>query len=379
MVIHDSVVKLKAARDTLSGIFQAHGVAKVDILTINSIDDAHREFRDAHGVGGRSADPRRARAILATSGIEIGVTFSASLMIMDPGHGSCSFIQRVGRVSRGDLQGRVVVAGPVPADMRAALRKVGAVQPAASEPAEIDVREFVGAVLHDVAYEFSTKEDPRPGELQAHGRMSNRAVWCASLFWSALRRVWAIYLGERATLRDFRPRKVRAFEAKLATLEKSGLDRPRKWANAFIREATRFRDIERRVRVRHGERIDSVPESMVGRYSELFGSPILEDTEGFCIELRRPLESILKSGDTRPFRPTLQPFAPLDGMALPPLSRRSAAEAFAQELKRARRHPFGDKGDRVCEEVGHLVRMTGVVPREGDEEVTTAHQGSGVV
>ena len=379
VVILDSVARLKGARDSLSGIFQAHGVADADILTINSIDDAHKAFRDAHGVGGRTADPQQARAILATSSIEVGVTFSASLMIMDPGHDSCSFIQRVGRVSRGDLPGRVIVAGPVPADMLAAFRKLGAAGSAQDARIDVDVRTFVGTVLRNVAYEFTGNENRRQGGLPTHGRMSNRAVWCACLFWSALRRVWSIYLGERATLWDFQPRKVRAFEGMLGVLEKSHLERPKEWARAFIREARRFRDIEPRVRVRHGERTDCVPESMVGRYPELSGSPIFLDGEGFCIELRRPLESILKTGDTKPFRATVHPLVPLEGMPLRPVPRRSASAAFVQELKRTRRHPFGERGDQVCEAVAKLVGMTGVVPQEGDDEASAAHQGSGVV
>ena len=379
VVILDSVAKLKAARDVLSGIFQSHGVAEVDILTINSIDDAHREFRDAHGVCGRNADPQQARAILATSSIEIGVTFNASLMIMDCGYGSCSFIQRVGRVSRGDLPGRVVVAGSAPADMLAVFRKLVNSGSVPDAPAQVDVREFVSTMLRNVAYEFSGKKGQAAGELQTHGMMSNRAVWCACLFWSALRRVWGIYLGERATLWNFQPRKVGAFEAKLRSLEESGFERPKTWVRTFMDEALRFREIEPRVRVRHEERIDSVPESMVGRYLELSNAPGFEDADGFCIELRRPLESILKTGDTRPFRLTLQPSVPLDGMALPPLPRHSAAQAFAQALKRERRHPFGEKGDRVCEKVANLVSMTGIVPREGEEDITASHQGSGVM
>lgn len=379
VVILDSVAKLKAERDALSALFQAHGLAKHDILTINSIDDAHHEFQDEHGAGGRSADPLRARAILATSGVEVGVTFNAGLMIMDPGHGPCSFIQRVGRVSRGDLPGRVVVASSAPADLLGLLRRLDAGRTAPDAPAEIDVEHFVGAVLRNVAREFSCRTDQAAGDLQTYGTMSNCAVWCACLFWSALRRVWGIYAGERATLRGFQPRKVGAFERKLKAIENSGLERPKEWVRAFIREAAAFREIEPRVRVRHAGRIDSVPESMVGRYPELSGSPIIEDADGFCIELRRPLESILRTGDTRPFRPTLQPMAPLDGMALPSLPRRSAPDAFVQALKRVRRHPFGENGDKLCKDVSTLVRMTGVVPREGEEEVTAAHEGSGVV
>ncbi len=378
VVILDSVARLKARRSDLSKIFQRHGVGPADILVINSIDDAHHAFQDDCGSGGRSLDPKKARVILATSSVEIGVTFNASLLIMDPGHDSCSFIQRVGRVSRGDLPGHVTVTGPAPM-----LRKYR--RPAGSEPdslIETDVNEFIGNVLRDITHKFSTRDAGFSGsDLQTYRTMPNRAVWCACLFWCALRRVWSVYPGERATLRDFQPRKVGAMEAKLARFEKSEFDKPKEWVKAFIREAVRFRDIEPRLRVRYGERIDLVPESMVGRYRELSGSPILEDEEGFFISLQRPLESILKAGDTRPYQSTVQPLLPLDGIVLPAIPRRSAAKLFANAMEGTTRHPFGEEGDRLCENAANLVRMTGVVPLDelDEEDVTAAHQGTGVV
>ena len=380
VVILDSVAKLKAARIDFSNIFQRHDVDPENILTINSIDDAHRAFQDSHSTGGRSRDPMKARVILATSSVEIGVTFGASLMIMDPGHNSCSFIQRVGRVSRGDLPGRVVLAGRVATSPLRGIRKIGASDSASDQPKEIDVREFVGSVLHDVVGEFRANDDRIPGSsLQTYRAMSNRAIWCACLFWCALRREWEIFLGERSTLWEFQPRKVKAFEAKLRELEKTDLDRPKEWVRAFVREATRFRDIEPRLRVRYEARTDTVPESMIGRYTELLSSPIFEDKEGFYFELRCPLESILKTSETKPFRSKLLPLAPLEGMIIPEVERRSAADAFALTLEQSTRHPFGHEGDRCCELVAALVRMTGVVPHESEEDVSASHQGSGVM
>ena len=40
----------------------------------------------------------------------IGVTFRSSLMFVEPGHGLASFVQRVGRVSRGAENGHVIVS-----------------------------------------------------------------------------------------------------------------------------------------------------------------------------------------------------------------------------------------------------------------------------
>ncbi len=384
VVIFDSVAKLKAARGDLSEIFKGHGVEEDRILTINSIDDAHHLFRDSHGTGGRSANPLDACVILATSSVEIGVTFNASMMIMDPGHDSCSFIQRVGRVSRGDLAGRIIVAGSIEPRQLRSFRSLGGVDRSVGKPVRVDVREFTNAVLRDVAREFSYPEFPNAEDagnvqLQTHGRMSNRAVWCACLFWSALRRVWTNHSGERTTLRAFQPRKARFFEHKLITLENSDFERTKTWAKAFMDEAVRFRDIEPRIRVRYRDRIDHVPESMFGRYREISRSPLLEDREGIYIEISRPLESILKTGDTRNFQPSVQPMAPLDGLSIPSLPRRSASRDLVHILKNTRRHPFGQDGDMVLNYVIELVTMTGVFPREDEEVFTTTHQGTAVM
>ena len=380
VVIFDSVATLKAVRGEISDLFQCHGVSPECILVINSIDDIHERFLDAHSAGGRSVDPRSARVLLATSSIEIGVTFKSSLMIMDPGHNAASFIQRVGRVSRGDLPGRVVVAGHGISPFLRPLIKQSPDSRETSAAYGIEISAFTSTVLQGIAREFSRGADRFAGtELHTYSTMPHCAVWCACLFWCALREVWCIYAGERATLRGFRPSRAAAFEAKIARLRNSRLERPREWLRAFILEATRFRDIEPRVRVRHGNRTDMVPESMACRFKEVSSAPLFEDDNGPYIQLQRPFESILKTSDTRPFQSTIQPLAPLEGMTLPSLSRRFAASEFVSAMKLSTNHFFGEEGDRVCSEVMNLVRMTGVVPFESDNDFGAAHQGSVVM
>ncbi|MCY4227406.1 MAG: DEAD/DEAH box helicase [Gammaproteobacteria bacterium] len=371
VVIFDSLARAKGAREELSEIFRSYGIEVTDFLTINSIDDAKDKFQDQHGIGGRNVDPRKARVILATSSIEIGVTFSTNLMIMEPGYGDSSFLQRVGRVSRGDLPGRiVVVSGDKPPSKFTALQKL--------EGREVGVEDFTRIVLKRMSEEFSETRTPR--KLNTYGKLSNRAIWCACLFWCALRRAKYIHTGERSTLMEFQPYKVRLFEDKLKHLKDSKLFRPKAWSEAFIEEAMKFRDIEPRVYVCFGEDVDSIPESMAGRYPEISGGQIFEHEDTLCIQLARPLESILRMGETQYFCSKVKPLAPLDGIILPHIQRGpSAARELAQILKRQKRHSFGEKGDQICEIANELISMTGVFPIEEAGDITDLHRGSTVL
>jgi len=246
----------------------------------------------------------------------------------------------------------------------------------------VEVNDFIGTVLSDVKREFSDGSERSPeADLRTHGKMSSRAVWCACLFWYALGKARFIHKGERETIRDFQPSKVRKLAGMLSEFKKSGLDGPKRWMEAFVQEAARFRDIEPRIRVCHGNRTDLIPQNLFGRYPELFRSPIFEDEDGLpYVNLQRPLGSILKGGETRAFQSSIQPMAPLEGMVLPSFPRRSVAKEFAYAVKRYRNHRFGVQGDQLCEKAANLVSMTGIVPHEheDDNDMIETHQGSGV-
>ena len=56
------------------------------------------------------ADPNEYQVLLCTSAVEIGVTFSSTLMFIEPGFNIAGFVQRVGRVARGATAGQVLVS-----------------------------------------------------------------------------------------------------------------------------------------------------------------------------------------------------------------------------------------------------------------------------
>ena len=90
--------------------FDRLGVPAARRLAINSIDDSTQSAQfDGLFVTDRQADPTDYPVLVATSSIEMGVTFAAGLLVIDPGHDALSFVQRVGRVARRDEPGLVVV------------------------------------------------------------------------------------------------------------------------------------------------------------------------------------------------------------------------------------------------------------------------------
>ena len=109
IVIYDSLQRLKQEEPEIRRMLIGAGLQEARILAINSIDDSTRKPGEPRR-GRRYADPRDYDVLLCTSSVEIGVTFRSNLMFMEPGFGPASFMQRVGRVSRGEDDGQVIVS-----------------------------------------------------------------------------------------------------------------------------------------------------------------------------------------------------------------------------------------------------------------------------
>ena len=109
IVIYDSLQRLKQQEMAIRMSLRKVGVPDQKILTISSLDDSERKPGEARR-GYHYADPRDYDVLLCTSSVEVGVTFHSTLMFMEPGHDLASFVQRIGRVSRGKDDGQVIVS-----------------------------------------------------------------------------------------------------------------------------------------------------------------------------------------------------------------------------------------------------------------------------
>lgn len=240
VVIYDSVRDLHRDKAALATVLDRLGIGITERLAINSFDDSVEHGVDGGFTIGSRQNPLGFRVLVATSSVEMGVTFRAGMMVMQPGYGAASFVQRVGRVARGDEPGRVVVAIPSKGLQEPERRRL--FERLAALPPRLEIGDFLAACLESVVEHFETRAGELDREDGVFARMPARAAWCAALFWAALRRTWTSTRGTKETLDNFRTPKAGRLEALLRTLERER-GTYAEWARQFVAEATILRDI----------------------------------------------------------------------------------------------------------------------------------------
>ena len=245
VLVYDSVRQLLADKPALAAWLDGVGVDATQRLAVNSADDSVAREDGLFAIG-REAEPGAFRVLVATSSIEMGVTFRAGLMIMEPGHDATSFVQRIGRVARGDLPGEVVVvASPTRRDRNAWLRRLLQVLP--GEGGTVPVDRLVELVLGALGERFEASAAELEQQDGTFRWMPQAAAWCAGLFWAALER-GALYK-DAGSIRAFAPTQARAIGGWIGTLERIRLDSAKRWVRAALAEARRLRMILPKVRV----------------------------------------------------------------------------------------------------------------------------------
>ena len=313
IVIYDSLRRLQQDEGAIRAMLRSYArIGDDGILSINSIDDSRRLPGESRR-GRNHEDPRDYGVLLCTSSVEIGVTFRSTLMFMEPGHTLASFVQRVGRVSRGADDGRVIVSlSQQDRDRRPWVRRVARV--IESQDA-IGVREFTDRLLADIRKRMEPTLEQVDSDLAAdHGAVSyyRKASWrgCfwAALFLVAVRRTeMKVQKGAQARLGSLSPATVRFIEAKIGEIlsvdrvnENLPIQRQphKKWVDALFSAALTYRDIGPSVEVidpdgtRH-----TVSESFLHRSSDILSRHIASD-EGYgpVVQLlARPLKEEIRA------------------------------------------------------------------------------------
>lgn len=370
VAILDSVETLLRSKDRVAAFLDRIGVPPKRRLAINSVDDSTRGAEDGLFVRDRNADPLAFDVLLATSSVELGVTFRAGLLVMDPGHDALAFVQRLGRVARGDEPGLVIVRRS-PADLarRPWLREV-LLALAARDGKRIEIDAFLDDVLRAARARFAAKEALGSDEIPLTFRsLPMRALWASMLFWHALERAQR-YRGQRETLRDFRPRKAALIAGKLAAIERASHSGKR-WGQAFLDEAATLRDFSRTVVVVEpdGTLVCKLPLRIAERYPALAAAHAVPDEEGgWRLYPDRPLREVFHGTPGRFVEEERDALFP-DGRTRR-LSARDAARDWVaraeQELLSNGLHP---QLRPAFEAARDLVRLSGIAPappREGE-------------
>ena len=402
IVIYDSLKDLKQEEPAVRNLLHQIGIPDEKILTMSSIDDSEQKPGEPRR-GRRYEDPRGYDVLLCTSLVEVGVNFRSTLMFMAPGHSLASFVQRVGRVSRGAENGQVIVSLAEQRRRRDAwTRRVAEV---VESNDEMNVEAFTAQILRDVRQRMEptrkeaeyTTED---GATMFYRRVSWRGAFWAALFIVAVRQTkMKVQKGARERLRQISSPVVRFVAAKIREIEAvevvNGNQRrqsqPHKlWLKALLASALTYRDIGATVTVvdPNGTR-HSVREAFLHHATDLFGRHIVseEDGERLIHLMSRTLNEEIRdfSGKQNVQRMTLYVPSPIgDGnFSLSILEREKKSEQLGIRLVEEWQHRFArfipapgehvqDPRKKVMGAATALVEKLGRPPLEEDYENDSA-------
>ena len=295
IVIYDSLRSLKQDEPKLRAILRDAGVKDDRVLAIDSIDDSRRRAGEPRR-GRRYEDPRDYDVLLCTSTVEVGVTFRSTHMFMEPGFGLANFVQRVGRVSRGADDGRVIVSLPERTQARYAWTR--RIQTVIQQNREMTVQDFTARVLRDARRrleptrkesdtDFSTPDAAFP----YYRCTSWRGAFWAALFIVAVRRAkMRIQKEARVRLHELSPGTVKFVDARVGEIlsvdtvndnQRRQSQPHRRWVNALLANALTYRDIGATVRVVDPNGDSAlVTESFLHRATDILSRHIASDEDG---------------------------------------------------------------------------------------------------
>ena len=398
IVIYDSLRRLKKEESEIRRALVGAGLQGASVLSINSIDDSERKPGEPRR-GRRYADPRKYDVLLCTSSVEVGVTFRSTLMFTDPGFGLASFVQRVGRVSRGAENGKVIVS--LSEDRRNRYAWTRTIADVVENHEKLDVRTFTDEILRDVRHrlepirkEVETDFTTQRGNLSFYRRASWRGAFWAALFIVAVRRTkMKIHKQANARLREISPNVIKFVEAKISeilSVEVVNDCLPRKsqphklWVHALLTSALVYRDIGATIEVEdpNGTR-RTVRESFLRRATDI---PLIysdEDGERVLRLVSRTLKEEIMACTGKPsaHRMTWYVHSPIDQGSFVLTIRESekGSEQLSKRLVEEWRHRFarfipaqgnsrGDPRKKVMRASTALVECLGRPPLDEDYE-----------
>ena len=398
IVIYDSLRRLKKEESEIRRALVGAGLQGASVLSINSIDDSERKPGEPRR-GRRYADPRKYDVLLCTSSVEVGVTFRSTLMFTDPGFGLASFVQRVGRVSRGAENGKVIVS--LSEDRRNRYAWTRTIADVVENHEKLDVRTFTDEILRDVRHrlepirkEVETDFTTQRGHLSFYRRASWRGAFWAALFIVAVRRTkMKIHKQANARLREISPNVIKFVEAKISeilSVEVVNDCLPRKsqphklWVHALLTSALVYRDIGATIEVEdpNGTR-RTVRESFLRRATDI---PLIysdEDGERVLRLVSRTLKEEIMACTGKPsaHRMTWYVHSPIDQGSFVLTIRESekGSEQLSKRLVEEWRHRFarfipaqgnsrGDPRKKVMRASTALVECLGRPPLDEDYE-----------
>jgi len=276
VVIYNKLEDLKRQKDELRHLLLSNGIRPERALAVNSIDDS-ADFSTLSGefAEGRNQNPDDFDILIATASIEMGVTFRAELMFMEPGFSQLNFLQRYGRAARGDRAGWVIVREDAAlADKNPWLRSL--LQWAGKKHgASVGITDLTEILTKDVRRNFKNVSENHPAYF---GSFPARAAYASGLYWLALMNHSSNSGHKRQQLREHMPQPAKVIRALLYSVRRMADDpffarSAKEWCDRFEKQAFTLRDIGRKIRVLEGDgRAKWVSERWLVRVTEIADS-----------------------------------------------------------------------------------------------------------
>ncbi len=258
VVIYNNLADLQRHLPKLTDTLISAGLSAGQVLLVNSIDDSRVNIVDSDFFSaGRHQQPEKFDMLIATASVEMGVTFRANLLFMEPGFEPLNFLQRYGRAARGNYDGRVIVR--IDDILRRRHVWVRTLEKWVSTNAgqTVQIDDLTEVLSHEVRKRF--KDCPENGQ-RHFGKLPNRAAYSAGLYWNVLMNHFSNKGHRWKHLRNHQPKPARLIFAELQKVRRMETDArigpiAKEWCDRFEKEARTLRDIDKGVRVidEHGE------------------------------------------------------------------------------------------------------------------------------
>lgn len=368
VVVYDRLADLKREENRLESWAKKFLSKDSHPLIVDSIDDSTSGTSNSFFEFGRDKNPLDYSIVVSTSSIELGVTLRSNLLFMDPGFEPMNFLQRFGRVSRGDASGHVLVRIPKqPSRKKKWLRRL---EQWINDDArtEATIEELTKELTAEIRSRF--KKNP-----EVFGSMPNSAAFSAGLFWHVLMDHFSNRNAfRRKKLRPYDPPQSRLIAFWLQEVERLTKIRPigrhaTTWIACFKAQVSNLRDIDPKIKLIWNDGKDSADVSLpflIRETSIPEQFPLLFDENGQpFIELDLPYreywrEPTMRRHVTRKKRCLI----PFDGDSVLLEDDCLMVHRWISAIKK---HPYVTfVKPEIMEALISLVRTTQIVPMEED-------------
>ncbi|WP_413505399.1 DEAD/DEAH box helicase [Photobacterium phosphoreum] len=261
ILIYDQLFDgLSKALPELAHALNVLGLKTYQSLLISSVDDSQKGNASYLGfANGSDKDPKNYPILIATSSIEIGVTFNCRLMFMEPGYSSSSMVQRIGRVSRGDFDGSIFMSLKKECLARHIWLKRFEHWVRKHHEHKVSIRDLTDLLSEDLPIKACSPESSlrstRRRSAPSYGSMSSQAAAIAGLYWFYAERHIGLQKARKELLHGKMPAIANKMSHLLSIIKRLSNDieyedASKNWLTLFEKEVKTLRSIPKTVKVR---------------------------------------------------------------------------------------------------------------------------------